>query len=440
MVLFTACEAKGPLDPKNPVTISMWHNFGGGMQQTMDFLIDEFNATVGREEGVIVNVEAITSSANLQEAMNMIISGDPGAPKMPDIATAYPKTAIQFQTKGLLADLDVYFTKEELAAYIPAFVDEGRFGDNGLYVFPFAKSTEILFVNQTFFDRFAAAAGITMDCFKTFEGIADAAMRYYEWSNAQTPDIPRDSRQFFSADSWINIAQTGMFQQGARLFNGEVPALDTAAYRHIWETFYTPSVTGGIVLYDGYSSDLSKTGDIICSIGSSAGILFYGDTVTYPDNRVELVKYSILPYPVLNGGEKAAIQRGNGFIVAKSDKKRESAAALFLKWFTAPEQNMRFVAETGYLPVTNEAFETQMPLRIAAVENPYIRQMLETVTMMYAEYDFFTAPVFESFDSISKDYEKRYKEILTQNREAYLNGGNLRQNDALAEFTAELQK
>ncbi len=81
-----------------------------------------------------------------------------------------------------------------------------------------------------------------------------------------------------------------------------------------------------------------------------------------------------------------------------------------------------------------------MPLRIAAVENPYIRQMLETVTMMYAEYDFFTAPVFESFDSISKDYEKRYKEILTQNREAYLNGGNLRQNDALAEFTAELQK
>jgi multiple sugar transport system substrate-binding protein len=194
------------------------------------------------------------------------------------------------------------------------------------------------------------------------------------------------------------------------------------------------------MLYDGYSSDLSKTGDIICSTGSSAGILFYGDTVTYPDNSTEQVRYSILPYPVFEGGEKIAIQRGNGFIVAASDERREFAAALFLKWFTSPQQNMRFVAETGYLPTTKEAFETHMPQRISTVENPYIKQMLETVTAMYLEYDFFVAPVFESFDGISREFEKNYKEIMIQNRETYLNSGVLNEEGALAEFIAAMRQ
>ncbi len=438
--LLAGCKDKGALDPKNPVTLIMWHNFGGDMQQTMDALIDEFNATEGKEQGVIISVEAISSSSNLQETLNMIVNGDPGAPDMPDIVTAYPKTAIQFQAKGLLANLDAHFTENDLAAYIPAFLDEGRFGDGGLYVFPFAKSTELLFVNKTLFDRFAADTGVTVDCFNTFEGIADAAQRYYEWTDARTPDIPRDHRQFYTADSWMNLAQAGSLQQGASLFDGEKITLDSAAYSHIWETCYSPTVAGGFVIYDGYSSDLSKTGDIICSTGSSAGILFYGDTVTYPDGTTKQVEYAIMPYPIFEGGKKIAIQRGNGLMIAKSDIQRETAAAVFLKWFTASEQNMRFVAETGYLPVTNEAFETQMPQRIETVENPYIKQLLETVTTMYNEYDFFTAPVFEAFDGISRDYESRYKTLLAQERESYLNGGTLDHSQALSEFTAGFQK
>jgi multiple sugar transport system substrate-binding protein len=297
-----------------------------------------------------------------------------------------------------------------------------------LYVFPFAKSTELLFVNQTLFDRFAAACGVTMDCFETFEGIADAAMRYREWKGGD----------FYTSDSWFNLAQAGALQQGASLFDGESLALNSEAYRHIWDICYRPSVGGGFALYDGYSSDLSKTGDIVCSTGSSAGILFYGDSITYPDGTVEPVSYSILPFPVVEGGKKVAIQRGNGLMVAKTDETRETAAAIFIKWFTRPEQNVRFVAETGYLPVTAEAFETQMPQRLQTVENPYIRQMLETVLQMQAEYEFFVAPAFEAFDGISRDYEEQYERLLAAQREAMANGGPHDQAGALAGLVAGL--
>ncbi len=423
-LLLTGCGGSGSgLDPKKPITLTMWHNFGGDMQKSMDELIDEFNSTVGKEQGIIINVTAITSSAELQETLSMIVNGDPGAPQMPDITTSYPKTAVLFQSRGMLANLDNYFTPDELSAYVPAFLEEGRFGDDGLYVFPFAKSTEILYLNQTLFDRFAAATGVTMDCFQTFEGIAAAAQKYYAWTDAQTPDVPNDGKQFYTADSWVNLAQAGMLQQGAGLFADGALQLDSDAYARIWQTCYAPAVTGGFAIYDGYSSDLSKTGDLICSTGSSAGILFYGDTVTYADSTTEAVEYTILPFPVFEGGKKVAIQRGNGFCVASSDKTREYAAALFLKWFTQPAQNMRFVASTGYLPVTKEAFEKEMPEQLKKVEDARVRKMLQVVMEMQADYDFFVAPTFESFDSLSKGYEKSYKAALAAEREAWLAEG-----------------
>lgn len=422
ILALTGCAGGGdtPLNPKEPVTLTMWHNFGGTMQDTMDALIDEFNSTVGKEQGIIINVTAISSSAELQKTLNMIAAGDPGAPEMPHITTSYPKTAILFQKNGMLANLDDYFTEEDLAGYIPSFVEEGRFED-GLYVFPIAKSTEILYLNQTLFDHFAAETGVSIDSLATFEGLARTAQKYYDWTDAQTPEIPGDGKAFFTADSWLNVAQAGMAQRGGALFENETLNLAGADYAHIWNTICPPLITGAFANYDGYSSDLSKTGDLVCSTGSSAGILFYGDTITYADGTVEQVEYSILPFPVFEGGEKLAIQRGNGMVVAKSDEAHEYAGAVFLRWFTAPEQNMRFISSTGYLPVTQDAFENRMDAEIDQVEDSRIKKMLVAVTEMYQNYDFFTAPTFEAFDSMGSAYEKDFKTFMAGQSEQWLN-------------------
>jgi len=391
----------------------MWHNYGGDMQQAMDYLIDQFNSTVGKEQGIVIDVTAISSSSELNKSLTMIVNGDPGAPEMPDIFTGYPKLAIQFWEKGLLADLDNYFTADELSAYVEAFVEEGRLSDGGLYVFPIAKSTEVLYVNQTLFDRFAAETGASVDMLSTFEGIAELSGMYYEWSGG---------KQFYAADSWFNFAEVGMAQLGDSIFEGEALSLDGDNFDHIFETVYTPAVEGGIAIYDGYSSDLSKTGDLVCSTGSSAGILFYGDTITYADGTVESVEYSILPYPVFENGTKAALQRGGGLMVAKSDEKKEYAASVFIKWLTASEQNMNFVANTGYLPVTKQAFEQNLSAHMDTVEDPRIKKMLTSVLAMYEDYTFFTAPTYASFDSDSDAFEERFKEVLTEHRGRYLEG------------------
>ncbi len=409
----SGCGSTSPLNPKEPVTLAMWHNYGGDMQQAMDYLIDQFNSTVGKEQGIVIDVTAISSSSELDKSLTMIVNGDPGAPDMPDIFTGYPKLAILFQEKGLLANLDNYFTEDELSAYVEAFVEEGRLSDGGLYVFPIAKSTEVLYVNQTLFDRFAAATGVSADMLSTFEGIAELSEMYYEWSGG---------KQFYAADSWFNFAEVGMAQLGDSIFDGEALSLDGDNFTYIFETVYAPAVEGGIAIYDGYSSDLSKTGDLVCSTGSSAGILFYGDTITYADGTVESVEYSILPYPVFENGTKTALQRGGGLMVAKSEEKKEYAAGVFIKWLTAPEQNMSFVANTGYLPVTRQAFEEELGIHMDTVEDPRIRKMLTSVLSMYEDYRFFTAPTYTSFDSDSDAFEERFKEVLSEHRNRYMEG------------------
>ena len=419
----SGCTDKSPLNPKKPVTLTMWHNYGGDMQQSMDFLVDEFNSTVGKEKGIVINVTAISSSSELNKSLDLIVNGDPGAPDMPDIFTGYPKIAVKFQEKGLLANLDTYFTQKELSGYVDEFVAEGRLSDGGLYVFPIAKSTEVLYLNKTLFDRFSKATGAKESDLATFEGIAKISEMYYEWSGG---------KQFYGSDSWFNFAEVGMVQLGDSLIKNETVDLSGDKYAHIFSTIYNPIVNGGIAVYDGYSSDLSKTGDLVCSTGSSAGILFYGDTITYANGTTENVEYDILPYPVFENGNKTAIQRGGGLMVAKTDEQKEYAAAEFIKWLTASEQNMKFVGETGYLPVTKKSFEEDMAENyINSLEDVRIRKMLKSVLSMYESYEFFSAPNYAEFDDQSDKYDKDFKKLMTDERAKHLAGEEVSAENAL---------
>jgi len=107
---------------------------------------------------------------------------------------------------------------------------------------------------------------------------------------------------------------------------------------------------------------------------------------------------------------------------------------VFIKWLTASEQNMDFVANTGYLPVTRQAFEEDINTHMDTVEDLNIKKMLTSVLSMYEAYTFFTAPNYSSFDNDSDTYEKSFKKLLTDKRNEYLEGIITSAEDALSEF------
>lgn len=420
MTVLTACINNINVTSKNPVTLTLWHNYGGQLKETMDEMIDEFNETIGAENGIIISVTSISGSSTLHDKLTMAANGDPGAPSLPDITTLYPKTALILFDKGLLADLNQYFTSQELSAYIPEFLQEGKINNDGLYVFPTAKSTEVLFVNKTLFERFAKATGAKIQDLQTIEGIMKTADLYYQWTDQLTPDVENDGKMFFISDSLFNFSLIGCQQLGEDLMNEGKLHFDSPSYFRIWESYFKPAVLGQTAIFDGYATDLAKTGDILCSTGSTAGVSFFSPTVTYADNTSDLVELVVLPYPIFEGGKKIAIQRGAGMGVIKSTKEKEDAASIFLKWFTSPENNLRFVSSTGYLPVTKEAFGELMSMEIDNISNDSIKKLLQASKVMQDEYSFYIPPLFDGIDEFQKQYESHFKRIALESRELYL--------------------
>lgn len=417
------------LRKKSPVTLTLWHNYGGQMKNTMDEMIEEFNGTVGIKEGVIINVTSISGSSTLHDKLTMAANNDPGAPQLPDITTAYPKTALILAEKNLLVNMDELFSKKELSEYIPRFIEEGRLNTDKLYVFPTAKSTEVLFVNKTIFDRFSNATGVSLSDLGTFEGIAKAAKAYYDWTDNQTPDVKNDGKTFYVSDSVFNLSMIGCKQLGCEFIKDNTIDFSTPAMTKVWNNYFLPSVQGHYAIFDGYASDLAKTGDIVCSTGSTAGVLFFSPMVTYADNTTENAELAILPYPTFEGGKKVAIQRGAGMCIIKSSRQRERLAGIFLKWFTSPENNLRFVSSTGYLPVTEEAYGDIMLEEINSASDENIKKLLQVSRQMQMDYDFYIAPLFNGVDTLQNSYEADIRTSALKAKDNYTANLNTMDNE-----------
>lgn len=392
------------------------------MKDTMDSLIDEFNDTLGREKGIIINVTSLTGSATILEKLKMVVNDEPGSPDLPDITTLYPNTALMLAEKGLLANIEDYFSKEELSLFISEFVEEGRLPDGKLYVLPTAKSTEVMFLNTTIFNKFMKETDVSYNDLYSFEGIKATAEKYYIWTDNLTPDIENDGKAFITYDSLFNMAQTIYRQSGEDFIVGDKLKLNLTSptFEDFWKYYFEPAVKGHVAIYDGYGSDLIKTGNVVASIGSTAGVLFYSDIVTYDDNLTEGAEFLILPYPIIEGGENVALQRGGGMCIFKSDQRKEYAASLFLKWFTSPEQNLKFVSSTGYIPVTRES-NNMIEANKNNIEDKKMRMLLQTTKEMTEEYSFFYTPIIENFDGLQGNFNENMKEYALESKTEYFN-------------------
>ena len=108
---------------------------------------------------------------------------------------------------------------------------EGYFNNDGaLYLFPVAKSTEIMMINKTDWELFAEATGSTLDELKTIEGVVSVAERYYDWTDSLTPDVPNDGKAFYGRDSMANYFVIAMKQMGKEIF--EVKDGDVAIFEY----------------------------------------------------------------------------------------------------------------------------------------------------------------------------------------------------------------
>lgn len=381
LLTLTACAGSGVGTSGNRenVSITIWTYYNGAQLSAFNAMIDEFNETVGKEEGITVTGANLGSVNDLETAVMNAAQGKVGADEMPNIFSAYADNAYALDRMGLLADLNLYLTDEEKARYIDSFLEEGRISsDESLKIFPVAKSTELLLINETDFAPFAEANGVSYEDLTSMEGITSTAEKYYNWTDEQTV-TEHDGKALFGRDAMANYFFVGAAQMGMDIIevNDNVTKInfDKDVVRRLWDNYYVPYVKGFFASSGRFRSDDVKTGNVLCYVGSSASATYFPNTVVIEDTNEHEITMRVMRVPVFEGGEVCAVQQGAGMVVTKSDERTEAACVRFLTWFTESERNTRFAMESAYLPVTKEA----MSMDAIKEADPELSPMMETI-------------------------------------------------------------
>ena len=405
LLTLTGCGGEtSPLDPKDPVSLTIWHYYNGSQQAAFDTLVESFNDTVGREKGIYVQSISQGSVSDLETAVRDSIAGKVGADPMPDIFSSYADTAYEVEQAGALANLSDYLDEEELSRYVDSYIEEGRIAaDSSLRIFPTAKSTEIMMVNKTDWDVFAAATGASLENLKTMEGVTATAQAYYEWTDGLTPDVLNDGRAFYGRDAVANYFIIGLRQMGVEIFQVENGAVTINApreqLRRLWENYYVPMVKGYFGAYGKFRSDDVKTGDILAYTGATSSSMYFPSQVEQ-DGGSHAIDYIVMPAPIFQNGENYAVQQGAGMVVSKSDERHEYAAVEFLKWFAEAEHNLQFGCVSGYLPVLKEANnQEKLDQVIEAQSLDVAPKTYDCLTSVFAEMDGMTLYTNKSFQN-----------------------------------------
>ena len=405
----SGCSDKTKPDADNPVTLTMWHVYGSQTKSPLNDAIDEFNDTIGRESGVTVNVVSVTSSSAIDKSLSASANVEPGAEDLPDLFTAYPRVA-EIVGEDKLLCWNNYFSAEELSAFREEFISEGYFGDK-LLMIPIAKSSEALFLNDTLFERFSAETGVSADALKTFDGFFETANIYYDWS---------DGQNFTQINDFYNYSYIGMKAYNGDFIKDGKLNLNDEAFEKVWYPLSKAAIYGGICLDDGYAASRWKTVEIISNIGSTADILYQPEMVFYPDNSTENIISVSLPYPVFTADKPLAVHRGGGLFAVKNDDERKNYGAyIFAKWLIEKDNNLNFVTNTGYLPVTDEAF-AELFSDTSIVEKESYRNLYDMMNDMMNIYKFHALPLYNNASDIQRSFEQNVKLVLKSAHNQYV--------------------
>lgn len=429
----------GPEVPAKVTDIMVWTYYNGDQLESFTSLVDQFNEIVGAQKGIKVSTESQGSVNDLETSVMDSAEGKVGAAAMPNIFSAYADTAYALDQMGMVVDLAPYLTEEEKAQFVEGYLSEGDFGEgDSIKIFPVAKSTELLFLNDTDWQAFADAADVRYEDLATMEGLTATAEKYYNWTDAQTA-APDDGKALFGRDAMANYMLVGAQQLGDTIFavkDGRMTVnFERDVARRLWDNYYVPFVKGWFAATGRFRSDDIKTGNVLAYVGSSSSATFFPARVTNDANESHEISLKTLPAPQFEGGEAVAVQQGAGMVVTAAKEEEVKASVEFLKWFVRAENNIAFSVGSGYLPVTRKANDMQEILASGLTLDDNMQQTLAVAVDTVNGNRLYTPHAFAGSNSARKVLEYGLSDLAAADRETVVQ--RIAEGQSAAEAEAE---
>lgn len=356
----SGCDAK--TSKKEVTDITVWNYYNGDQLESFNRLVSTFNETIGKAKGIRVSSSSQGTVNDLEANVMDAAEGKVGSAEMPTIFAAYADTAYKLDQMGMVVDLKDYLTEDEKAAFVPGYITEGDFdGSGSIKIFPVAKSTELMFFNDTDWQRFSKDTFVRYGALSTMEGVTAVAEQYYNWSGGKA---------LFGRDALANYMIVGAKQLGC--------------------------------------------------VGSCASATFFPKQVMPGDNQIHDIEMKVLPAPRFAGSEKVAVQQGAGMVVTTGTEAEINGAVTFLKWFTEPQNNIEFSVESGYLPVTTAANDMDV-IRASGLElTENMEQTLSGAVETVRKNELYTPTAFAGGNAVRKILEYSIGDQASADRDTVL--------------------
>jgi ABC-type glycerol-3-phosphate transport system substrate-binding protein len=333
------------------ITIQFWHVWPGASNETLNKLVEEFNAS--NEWGIRVEPTSQGNFDTMSEQVNAAIQEK----RLPDIVMGYPYQAQAWDQDGqAVVNLEDYvndpawgLSQEEQSDFYPVFWQQDLAGEKRLGI-PAQRTAQVIYYNQTW----AKELGFQQPP-ATPEEFKKQACAAAQANNGGKPAPPTPDPNH--TGGWIISTNYSAIAGWIEAFGGEI---STSSGYHLG----TPQVESAFTflrgLYDQGCAWLSKSDPPTGEFADRQGLFATESITSIPYQAAEFKQaanqdeWAVLPFPG-TAGKPAINVYGSSYQILKSQPARQLAAWLFIKWLTSPENQSQLSRSSGYFPTRASA-------------------------------------------------------------------------------------
>ncbi|QXT38177.1 extracellular solute-binding protein [Gymnodinialimonas ceratoperidinii] len=326
--------------------IEWWHAMGGQLGETVNQMAENFNAS--QDEYVITPVFKGTYEETLTSAIAAFRAGE--QPNIVQVFDAGAATVIAAQgatipVETLMADNGYEFDREEFISGVRNFYADS---DGMMIGMPFNSSTPVLYYNA---DALAEAGVEPPQTYEDFEEIAPALLEAgYAGMSASLLQWTMTENFFSRHNLPFATNDNGYGGTDVELLVNHPAIVDHFTSLAEWEEagYYNWYGAGW-----GDNQNPFEAGEVAMWIGSSGSFGGIADRVDFNFGA------TFLPYWESVTSEPTQTFIGGAALFAMSGQSEEenAATAAFFDYLASAENQVFWHVETGYVPITTEAYE-----------------------------------------------------------------------------------
>lgn len=352
--------------------VIFWHTFGKENQKLLDQAIKDFNK---KYPEITVSHSQKGGYKELKDAISNALP----AGNEPSMSVSYTDHVASYNSQeDRVVNLEKYinstepgigFTAEEKADFIESFYKEGSsFTKPGIYSLPFAKSVELMFYNQDFFEKHKLAVPKTWEDLKAVAEQIKGIFKTENTPNKRPIGYDAADNLFIVSAEQLKLPYTSI-KDG----QGSIDFADPKNNQGIKDmmVFFDEMYRNKLFLTKqelpsgAFTSTRFIEQELIISIGSTGGLKY----VEPVRNGKKAFKVGVAPAPQFDLLNKKGIQQGPNINMFDKDEETNKKTWLFMKHLLSTEFSAEWASQTGYAPVRKSSYETDTYKKVLNNEN-----------------------------------------------------------------------